>query len=458
MLYGGHIEYKGNPATLIFAGVSTTDMTDKIADVSVNKQLFNEVTMPSAMDRIKMKILSGLKNPITIFVHSDAAQRDKFADICEITILDRSMWEYYQEKQAAEDEMQSLRDQKDIMAMDALSGVLHHTSVAKELGIDEVDPWDTRTEKQKADDLLNSSAQFRKLVEDGILTDEAVAGAASQGGSIESAVLDFVEHIKNGGQMIDPNNIPPQFQEQIDKMIEEGNIREQDIPRFIDDLNKKVKEYCENDKLDEVMRIFGGVEIDATGTDGRIFINTKKKDQKQISSAQEKSEVAERIEQSLMAVETEESLAEILKPSTVDGTYKPDAEKYIFDNTSMDKYDLQDALTEMKSSAVSTAKTFDASNLPENIGTNSDIQYSNTSKEFAYHAKLIDEDNNIYAFFPKGIGVNISNEKIIGTTNVGIYMVTTDGSVLFTLKEADYKTAYFVVEDNGTKYVFNVNV
>lgn len=455
MLYGGFITFKGKIATVIFAGKSTPAMTEEIAGISSSKNNYDEITQPTGLDKIKTKVLMGIKNPITIFIHSSESERDDFVGANQIEILDRSAWEYYQEKMHKEDEILNMQDAHDVEKLDALSGVIHHTSIGSQLGIDKVDPWDTRTEKQKAEDLLNSSHMVARLVEQGMLTDEAVASASEQSGSIEAAILNLVEHIKNGGQMIDPNNVPPEFQAQFDEMVNNGDLRKEDIPRFIDDLNKKVKEYCENDQFDEIMRIFGHAEIDATGTtDGRIFINTKKADKKSIAPPDEQKVVSD-IEQKLLTKKSSDELAEILKPAAIDGSLKSDPENYVFNNTSLDKYDLADAIDEIKRSSSASQSEFDVSSLPENIGGNSDIEYSDNTKEFAFHAKIVDEDEGMYAFFPKGIGIEITPENIVGTNNVDVYMVV-NGCVLFTFKDKEYKTAYFVVKDKNT-YIMNIN-
>lgn len=452
MLYGGFIEYKGQPVTLIFAAKSTQEMVDLIADISIAKNNYVEITQPSAMDRIKMRELVGIKNPLTFIVHESESQRDDFVKANQIEILHRSGWEYYQEKMHKEDEIIQIQDTKELTDLDALSGVIHHTSIAKELGIDEVDQWDTRTEKEKAEDLLNSSGMVARMVEQGLLTDEAVAPADEQAGSMEAAVLNLVEHIKGGGKMIDPNNIPPIFQKQIDDLIASGELKERDVSKFIDDLNKKVKDLCENDKLDEIMRIFGNVNVDATGTDGRIFINTKKVEKKEITGPD--SEIPD-IEKKLLSGKSQDELNEILKPAAVDGNLKSDGEKWIFDNTSLDKYDLADVTETVKNDSDAKLVSFDESKLPENIGENSDITYAD-AKEYAFHAIVVDEDAGVFGFFPKGLGIEIDPENVIGTNNIKDYLIV-NGCFLFTLKDKEYKTAYLVIKDRNT-IVFNINV
>lgn len=454
MLYGGKVTFKKQIATAIFAANSSEEMADLVADISKVKNNYSEMTQLTGKDRIKDTYYNGVKNPVTIFIHDNEIERDDFIRVNDINIVDRSDWEYRQERMALEDDIQQARDEHDIVALDEMSGITNHSSIAKKLGIDEDDPWDKRTDKEKEQDLLDSASHYRKLVEDGILTDEAIAPATMQAGSIENAVLNMIENIKNGGKFIDPANIPPQIQAQIDEMIKEGNLREEDVERFIDDMNEKVKEHCENDNIDEIMRIVGiDKSTEAGVVDGKVFIHTKRSDkQGQLSAPETKSKSD--IEERLTAKKSEDELAEILKPAAIDGSLKSNIEEYIFDNTSMDKYDLREALDEVKSDAVASSIDFDQSALPDNL---KDVEYTSSTKEYAYYAKLIDEDNGIYAFFPKGVGVKITTENIIATNNVGIYMVSDDGCVCFTLKDKSYKTVYFVTKEQRTT-IFNVNV
>lgn len=453
MLIGGKIQHRGKTATLLFASTSASALNEAVEKISSLPGNYTEITEPKGRDRMMDDNYSGMKMPMFVVIHESEEQREDFISVNDVTILDRSEWEYHQERQALEDQIEQDRDIQEMVNLDAFSGVENNTSVAKRLGIDENDEWDTRTAKEKADDAAASSAHYNRLVAEGIVTDEAIAPSYEQAGQKEQAILDAIENIKNGMNFIDPNNIPQPIQDQIDELIKNGELEPEDVGDYVDEINKKVKEDCESGDLSRISRIFGDVRVDETGVKGGTFHVTLKNNDSPTSK--KRSDLPkDTLTEKLLQKKSDDEIADIMKPSTIDGSLKKDVSKFILDNTSLDMYDFKEALG--SSNTTEEEKDFDESSLPKNIGPDSGIDYDSSTKEYAVVSNLIDEDSDLRIFSLMKIG-DVTASNVIGTNNVESFFVA-DGHMCYTRKEKDYGTSYFTFKVDGNTVIYNVNI
>lgn len=440
MLKGTKTTFKGLPSYMVAAGDSTVEMEEYINEIVMEKLYFQSVTQVSAMDVIKNpNLFKGLKRPLTVFLFLDESDLEAFVahyekeEKIKTFILSYLDWE--QEKMFVQDQVISDQETDQISSMEELvSGVKNkNKTIGSIYGIDEEDPWDTRTEKEKAEDLLTGASYMQKFIDDGIFTDEAMAPSFEQ--DIEAKKMD----------LIDKDNIPEFMQEEFKKQ----GYDERDIERAIEEFNKQIEE---NNKMidqgldpneERVKRITGMVDLEK-GTGG-IFINKdtlagSRENKNTIGSEENKKKNSSMYEKLTETSMTTDDIKDILKPAAVDGKSLADFATYLFDNTTLDKYDYKESLEELPDTIFSE-EIVNISEFPENIGKESDIHYNN-DKENVYNGTATrlseDEDAYIVKFDSEYVP-----ENVIGSKGIKLYSVS--GNILS-----------FVPNDNGTDHIMIV--
>lgn len=422
MLKGTKIIFKGFPAFLAAADISTEDMEKNISEITNEKKYYQNVSLVSAMDIFSNpEEFKGLKRPLTAFVFINEEDREKFISEYEsrelIKVFIKTDLDWEQEKMHTEDQVRADQETNEISSMEEIvSGKrANNMTIGALYGIDEEDPWDKRTEKEKAEDLLNGASMMQRLIEDGIFTDEAMAPSFEQ--SIEAQKL----------PKIDPDNIPQFLKEQFEK----DGLDEIDIKRSIEEMNKQIDKHNEDiengldPEEERTKRIVGG-NLDQDGNTTGIFINrdslpgdreNKQKKQSNTPGKKQGSSIADLMKNTSMSTD---DIKDILKPDTIDGKFIADFGKFLFDNTSLDSYDYADAASGLADINFSEIE-IDVSDLPENIGKNSGINYSSDKqKVFDGKATRISEDEDAFIIL---LNSPIKNEDIIGTKNLKVYSV-----------------------------------
>lgn len=437
MLFGTPITYKEEPCVMITSATTTPEFEEKIAHIITNPKFYIHFGQVSAMEKIKnAEFFKDIKRPIAIFRFNNKSDISSFIEHYNIKEIYKSEISYYQKKMEVEDDIIQQQEASSIISMEEIiSGKRDNNQTIGAIhGLDKHDPYDKRTDKEKAEDLLESAALYQKMVDDGIITDEAMA----------PAIINESESKKL--PLVDINNIP----EDLMNIFKEKNLHKYEIEKEIDEINKRIEKNNKlidegvDDDAERIKRVMGSIDMDDDDDGGKIFINKdslnpggfdKNTDKKTPAGPVGKTSLLEMYEE--FTTLDNDDIKDLLKPDIIDGKYITDIETYIFDNTSYDMYDVNDAISNIDSSSVTEKLNVD--NLPENIGKNSDMTYP-TDSITVINKCPIGEEEEVYIV---DIGVN-KKEDIIATSNIGIMSVY-NNKFIFTAKDVSVPS-YVVTE------------
>ena len=447
MLTGAKIVYKGFSSFMVAADTSTIAMEESIAKIIEDGKHFNAVNPISSLEFFKnAKEYKGLKRPLTVFSFMDEESCDKFIEEYNIKSLLKNQLDWEQEKMHMEDQVQSDMDANEIASFEeiATGKKSSNITIGALYGIDKEDPWDTRTEKEKAEDLMNNSGMLSKLVGDGIFTDEAIAPSFEQ--NIEAQKL----------PNIDPDNIPEFIMEQ----FKSQNLSEEDIKEAIKEMNINIDK--QNALIDEGVtdpeeRIKRIVEQNPGENGfGNLFINKdsigsdNKSSKKEVSSGKTEKSGPSILDKMKDSGFSSDDVKDILKPSTLEGKKITDFGAYVFENTSMDEYDLNDAISGMKDNGAMKIDT-DIDSLPVNIGKDSDITYPDNTDTFILKAVRASEFDEVFIVKIPDIGTG----EITGTSNFKVYSIVNDAFVFIPNRLGEHA---MVVFDNGSPIIYKIEM
>lgn len=395
-LYGSITENNNMYSFIIAAGKDSVSMNVEVGKLTMDKTLYNTFSEVTAKDYIKNKKHYGdVKRPILKFTFTDREQLDKFIKTYDIEPQNFSKLSYYQKQMKLEDEIIVQQDVNQIVSMEELiegKRTNKHTIGAIH-NIDKYDPWDTMTEKEKAEQLLNNASDYNKLVDDGILTDEAMA----------PAIVNNAEHEKL--PLLTYETLPKELLED----FKSQGMHKFDIEKKIEEINKGIEEH--NKMIDEgtlddhITRVIGEIVDKEGNISGKIHINKEKN--KKTSDKNSENITKSSMKESIFENDINDDDAKFLiKKKSIDGKYISNLEDYIFENTSIDIYDINDFIENYKeNNMVSTS--YDMENNLKDISIDEKIFYD-------CNCEVVSDDDGIYIS-----KFNITNESdIIGTNGI----------------------------------------
>lgn len=410
-IYGSIREKDGVISFVIGAGKDTMSMQLDLGKIILHTETFQSFREVTAREYIKSKDdFNGLKRPIMIFTFNDKQQLDSFLKKYEIVPEEFSKLSYFQKLMKLEDDIIKEQDVDQIISMEEIAsgkrskkntiGAIHN--------LEKYDPWDTMTEKEKAQSLLDNSAHYNELVEKGIFTDEAMA----------PAIVNNHEHEKL--PIITMDNIPSELMEDFKKQ----GLHKFEIEKKLKEINDGIIEH--NKMIDEgtydeyISRVVGDI-VDEKGTiSGKIHINMEKNNNinKTTNEVIEKSSMSEEILKNSIS---EDDAKFLLTKNTIDGKYISDIETYIYDNTFIDMYDLQNAITQYTKKVES-----ESFSLPDNF---QNCNFENKEMILINANKVSDEDDLIFV-----CDIDVTdNSEITGTNNIDI-MTIYNGAFVYIIK------------------------
>lgn len=413
-LYGSIMEKNGKFYYLVAAAKDSISLNVEIGKLVLDKTKYETFSEVSAKDYIKNKKYYGeVKRPLVIFSFIDKNQLDNFINDYNIVPEYLSKLPYYQKQMKLEDDLMVQQDINEIISMEEIiSGkrTNKHTIGAIH-NIDKYDPWDTMTEKEKAEQLLNNASDYNKLVEDGILTDEAMAPAIVNNSEHEKLPLLTYDTL--------PKELLEDFKSQglhkfeIEKKIEEINTGIEKHNKMIDDGTID----------DHITRVIGQLVDEDGSISGKIHINKENNNKKDIKDTTYVK--ASSMKESIMGNNSlsEDDMKFLIKEKTIDGKYISNLEDYIFDNTSIDIYEIEEKESDITKDPVEN-NSFILENNIKDISTEYKKFYTNDVIEISEEDKIYISKLNI-----------VQESDIIGTNGIEWMSIHNDYFIFKPTKE-----------------------
>ena len=183
MLYGYKEMLDDRIATIVSAADSIIEYdtwADGIKNVDITDPDFpcNEVYASELLDHMMREEFSGYKRPVLAFYHDSEEQRDLFFDRFAIKEVQSMAARDLQQDMLHEEKVQAENEAKDRERAfaESMGEEYREKTIAELAGVDEHDPWDKRTEAQKAADAQKNEA-YEALRKAGKISDDSFGSA-----------------------------------------------------------------------------------------------------------------------------------------------------------------------------------------------------------------------------------------------------------------------------------------
>lgn len=269
-IYGYKEMVDDRVATLVVAAESVQDYTTfcdtlRQMDVGDEEAKFEEIYTSNFLDALRDERYKGYKHPVLCVYHKDEEQREAFCtqhNVLEVntaTGRDRQADMLHSEKKRVEEE--TLTDEEKNM------------TIEERHGLDKNDPWDRRSEEEKAQDeeMKQKMAEARKK---GELSGDSFSGAADQRASRErfnGVPLSRTDAIKalDAAYREDPDVTD-------DDVPDWDSMENDELGRAyqgIDELNAPLRPVFNDDEMPESKEDTGSVHVTKIDQTGEKLVN-----------------------------------------------------------------------------------------------------------------------------------------------------------------------------------------